>query len=105
MKKEQKFKEALESVVSIMDGPVREAAKEAIRLADEINKITQDNNQATEELLTRDEACEYLKITSFRLLALENRGKVESYYKKSELSLIEDYLNELRQKNIQNNFK
>lgn len=49
-------------------------------------------NQSPDELLTRNEACEFLKIDSSTLWAWTNKGKVISYgianrryYKKAEL--------------------
>jgi excisionase family DNA binding protein len=46
----------------------------------------------TEELMSRDETCKYLKIDSSTLLAWTNKGKVKAYgigarryYKRSEL--------------------
>ena len=49
-------------------------------------------NEANEELLTRKEACDFLKIDSSTLWAWTNKGKVKAYgianrryYKRSEL--------------------
>ncbi|TBW26976.1 helix-turn-helix domain-containing protein [Gramella sp. KN1008] len=50
------------------------------------------NEQANDELLTREEACQFLKINSSTLWAWTNKGKVKAYgianrryYKRSEL--------------------
>ncbi|MGI0105985.1 helix-turn-helix domain-containing protein [Salinimicrobium sp. WS361] len=50
------------------------------------------NEQANDELLTREEACQFLKINSSTLWAWTNKGKVTAYgianrryYKRSEL--------------------
>jgi hypothetical protein len=50
------------------------------------------NREAQNELLTREEACEFLKIHSSSLWAWTNKGKVKAYgienrryYKRSEL--------------------
>lgn len=45
MKKEEKLKEALEEIASITQGPLKEAAKEFLRISDEIEKIRQDNQE------------------------------------------------------------
>ncbi len=64
---------------------------------DEINNRFDDlkksiGKQPTDELMTRKETCEYLKIDSSTLWAWTNKGKVSCfgianrrYYKKSEL--------------------
>lgn len=51
-----------------------------------------DNKRATDELLTRDETCKFLKIDSSTLWAWSKKGKVKTYgigarryYKRSEL--------------------
>ena len=50
------------------------------------------NQQSNEELLTRDQACQFLQINSSTLWAWTNKGKVKAYgisnrryYKRSEL--------------------
>lgn len=50
------------------------------------------NEQANDELLTREEACQFLSINSSTLWAWTNKGKVKAYgianrryYKRSEL--------------------
>ncbi len=57
----------------------------------ELQKELQTKNNS-EELLTREEACQFLKIDSSTLWAWSNQGKVKSYgigarryYKRSEL--------------------
>ena len=51
-----------------------------------------DTKELTEELLTRDETCKFLKIDSSTLWSWTNKGKVKAYgigarryYKRSEL--------------------
>lgn len=58
------------------------------------------NHQANDELLTRDQACQFLQINSSTLWAWTNKGKVTAYgianrryYKRSELL---DCLTELK---------
>lgn len=64
------------------------------KLKSQIEALKKDltDQQANEELLTRDEACEFLKINSSTLWVWTNKQKVKAYgignrryYKRSEL--------------------
>lgn len=65
---------------------------EGVRIQLQEFKKNLDNQQANDELLTREETCKFLSIDSSTLWAWTNKGKVKAYgisarryYKRSEL--------------------
>lgn len=74
-----------------IDDFVSDVANEVVRKI-ELWKGNQKSLQKDDDLLTRDEACKFLKIDSSTLWAWTNKGKVKAYgignrryYKRSEL--------------------
>lgn len=74
-----------------LDDFVSKVSNEVVRKIESQNKIQKRPHEG-DDLLTRDEACEFLKIDSSTLWAWTNKGKVKAYgignrryYKRSEL--------------------
>ena len=79
-------------LIQVTPEELQNTISEAIRLQFDNYKKNLSIEKANDDLLTRIEACEYLKIDSSTLWAWQNKGKIKGYsivnrryYKRSEL--------------------